>query len=456
MEDNNLPTYPSRKQAFSLLSTIYGEIKQVLLCQSGYQTPWAPNRLKEIIDTYEKAGIETVLMVNNLDFTPKQSPRETLDMDNPLLSEILAKGRDIEITAKLDLRRWSSDFETIAAKGWQLAQSQWAQDAFCVQEYDQHYNILLQPIYSKRITDQFISTELAIDSRLNLLLKPTDLQFEGGNILAGDDYAIIGLNTLGVNWIEELKADFRNPANKNHADLYIDEGFLREHLDSLKDRFKTELGVAEIIWPGFPAPRMDLFGRQKYLTFQPAYHLDLFMMLGGKTASGEEIIFLADPRAGKLIAENAIKEQITSGLSWQDIPLSEDLVQDYFDEIERYFNKYNEQTDITRKFKVIRLPLLIEDGVAYSFNNSLMEDHFGHKRIFLPNYFDRGTEGTVITRKMRVMNEKMEALQDNVTSILRENGFNKVIWTGSGYHLQNFASRTGALRCVTKVLRRNA
>lgn len=436
-------------QAFRLLSSVYGRIDQIVLTQSGYSTPWSDKRLKDIRKVFERAGIETITLVNRQDQSPRSPSYDIIDLDNPFLAEIMARGRQIDISARFVFKNWHEDIQTIEELGLPFAQSQWVQDAFCVQNYDGNYQVLLQPLYSNRITDQFISTELALESTVQVLLKPTELRLEGGNILVGDDFALVGQNTLAINWIEMLRSGFQDD------DLKLeDEEFLREHLEGLKKQFVTELGVRDIIWVGFPVPRMELFGQQKYMTFQSAYHLDLFLTLGGKSASGEEIIFLADPRMGRKIAEEVSGEPVQAGLEWDGSPVSDGFIDLYFDDMVIFFHDYQSLKSNTLKFKIVRLPMLIEQGVAYTFNNSLVDDFDEIKRAFCPNYIVDSSE-LQNSRKSREMNEKMKALQLATEKILRAEGFDEVHWTGEGIHLQNFAARKGSLRCMSKVLRRS-
>lgn len=453
MESRNSSHLKPRKQAPRLLSTVYGKIEQVLLTQGGFQTPYSDLKFQGIRNVFREAGIETITMVNQMDQLLPVQPPGYLDLENQELLELLARGRDIEISTQINLEKWHKDFEAIRSTGLSLAQTQWAQDPFCVQKYDDRYNLLFQPIHSDKITDQFISLELSLKSELNLLVRPTNLRLEGGNILVGSDFALIGLNTLGINWIEFLKDDFKRSTFNGSSDKFRDPNFLNAHLQRLKQQFTLELGVREVIWVGFPAPRLSVFSQDGSITFQPAYHLDLFITLGGKDRSGEEIIFVADPGLGKSLLKGVSKNPINYGLNLQGDPFMEEMVNSYFDDIANFFSYYNQRSTTPRCFRVVRLPMLIEQGVAYTFNNSLMEVHSnGNKRAFVPNYISRSKEH-LRSRRNRMMNEKMEFLQDQVQKIFQHEEI-EVVWTGTGIHLQNFVSRKGSLRCVSKVLRR--
>ena len=431
-----------------LISSVYGKIEQVLLVQPGFTTAYSDLPFKRIRENYEAHGIQVCLLKDEMNGEARgdSSPR-SIDLSNPMVAAMLAKSRAIEIDAKFDPRRWMEEFLTMKASGIPFAHSEWAQDGFCVQTYDDHYNILLQPLHSRRLMDQFVSMELAMKDELRFFVKPTLLELEGGNILVGDGFALVGQNTLGANWIAKLNGmkeeELNNPA------------FWEQAFDELLAQMISELGVESIIWVGYPAVRRDLFCGTR-LTYQPDFHIDLFLTLGGKTSDGHDLLMIADPRLGSELIEKHLGIAVAHDLVWDDEPITDDYVFDsFFDDLHAQFRRHNE-VQSERRFKVISMPMLIDRGIVYSYNNCLVEQYEDQLRVFLPNYINDDDLPSPLGQSEMGMNAKFEVLNQEVEQILRANGFTEVIWVGGGRQLQNFARRRGSLHCLTKVLRRSA
>jgi hypothetical protein len=346
------------------------------------------------------------------------------------------------------MKRWSREFDLIHNRNLQIVHSEWAQDGFCVQIYDDVSNVLLQSLVSRRFMDQFISFELAMVRSLRLFLQPTMFQFEGGNILMGDDFALVGKNTLATNWRERLRQCSETEIE--------DQAYLTKELELMKAEIQLALGVQEVLWVGYPGLRRDLFCEQQ-TTYQPDFHIDLFLTLGGRNLQGEELVFVGDPgMATEILLKAGFEIAPTAhGLAWDEELLIDQFVEDSFSfDMVQYFYVYNINGN-KRKFKTIAIPLLIESGSAYSFNNCLVEVTALQKRVFLPNYLRQPTDHISLSRRELVMNQKLAVLQEAVERIFKEQGFDDVIWTGDGAQMQHFARRRGSLHCLTKVLRRN-
>lgn len=436
----------SRSTAVQLLSSVDGEITQVLLTEAGYSTPYSGKPLEAIKTAYKNAGIDVFEFQNTMD-AQRKVQRNTpsfarLDFDDPLVEEFLQRGRSGTITAKIDPYLILKDLNAIQEKKFSIVQSEWAQDNFLIKTGPENWGIILQPVLTSRPEDQFVADELTMNSDLHLLLQKTDLKFEGGNILGGENFALIGKNTLAINWIDRLK---NSSGTKRDLDL------LKEEFRKLEMQFSRDLGVGEVIWVGFDAPRPDLFD-QRRLSFQPDYHLDLFLTLGGKTASGRHLIFVADPRLGKELAEAATSEKVVYGLQWDAEDISDSMIAQQFDDMVRFFETDNINSSI--QFEVKRVPMLISGGVVYSFNNAIV-DIVGHrKRIFLPNYCEEGNSFYLKGKHAKILNKQLRALATTAENIYSYAGFDQVIPTGDGFQMKNYARRRGSLHCLTKVLRR--
>lgn len=432
-----------------ILSSVYGKIEQVLLVQPGFVNAYSGKALEAVRATFQQYGIACIILKNEHDVWEllPGGKRGNLPFDDPLIAELLERGRgkDIEISIKFDLRQWSEDFFILQDRDAAFVQSEWAQDGFVVLQYDDVHNILLQPLISRRFMDQFNSFELSMERSLAFLLRPTMLELEGGNILVGDDFALIGKNTLARNWDRRLR--------RCSAAELKDHDFLELALKQLAHDVADELGVGEVIWVGFPGVRLDLFCEGR-LTFQSDFHIDLYLTLGGKTETGRELLFVADPGLGKRIVEERTGVTVQHGLSWEGESIVDDLVFDSFTEhLEEFFSNYNEDKQ-ERKFEVVRLPMLIADGVAYSYNNCLVEVVGAKRRVFLPNYVEHDPDDLKRSAKKAALNANLSALNSVVEAIFKAHDFDEIVWTGRGAHFIHFASRRGSLHCLTKVLRR--
>jgi hypothetical protein len=446
--NHKLPILPIMKSSPRLQSTVYGTITQLLLVEPGISNPYGDVATREIRETLEAHGIEVVVLKNRLDIpkTRLNIDRKKFSLDDPLVAEMLARGRTTEVSVKFDLNRWSDEFFKIRDRGIPLAHSEWAQDGFVVQAYDGLYNVLLQPLTSRRFIDQFISHELAMERSLRLLIRPTTLELEGGNLLAGDNFALIGKNTLGAIWISKL--------NDQPMSAIRNETATEELFQILCEEIKETLGVEEVIWVGYNSVRRDLFSQTK-LTYQPDFHLDLFLTLGGKTPDGEDILFIGDPALGKEIVEREIHRSVEHGLTWEDDLIADGIVFDsFYSELQYLFQDYNSKST-RRKFKLVRLPMLIDNGVVYSYNNCLIEINGAQNKVFLPNYFEDPSSGKVDNRARKSMNSKFEVLNAAAEAIFRSHGFKDIVWTGRGIQMQYFSRRRGSLHCISKVLRRS-
>ncbi len=430
-----------------LLSSVYGKIEQVLLVQPGFSTHYSDLPMRRICSEYEAQGIKTLVLKNSMDKKSQgKVTRREINFADPIVANMLAKGRSVVIEAKFDLDRWCEEFFNIRALEIPLAHSEWAQDGFCVQVYDDRYNILLQPLHSNRFLDQFISFNLALEKGLGLLVSPTTLELEGGNILVGDRFALVGKNTLGTNWISRLNGLPDTAQNDMEA--------LEQEFQALSKDIETELGVDSVIWVGYSAVRRDLFSENQ-LTYQSDFHIDLYLTLGGKTNEGEDLLFIGDPRLGNQLIEKQLGIAVAHDLTWDHEPIPDELVFDAFwDELNSQFVNYNE-TQSDRKFRIVQLPMLIDRGIVYSYNNCIVEQFGDQRRAFLPNYIDDEEDSGQLSHSERGMNAKFEVLKDEVEQILRANGFTDVIWVGGGRQLKHFARSRGSLHCLTKVIRRS-
>jgi hypothetical protein len=307
----------------------------------------------------------------------------------------------------------------------------WIQDPFCVLELGDGYNALLQPYYSDRIPEQFISVQLAEDRSLQLVVQPTRYWLEGGNILIGENFALLGKDLLVRNWLDVIRK--KGIANAKKADI-----------DKFEADIRQLLGKAHLFWPGFDVPRPKLKHPEE-LSYQPAFHLDLFLTLGGKAPNGKEIILHGDPAMAWEVCEQILGERAESWLQ-----VSKKAFLQGFQAVLTYIQKMSEGKSDGPQFEMIALPWLTWKGKTYSYNNCLVEEFDGKKYAYVPSYLVADADDEVDR-----LNPVFLALEAEVERQFSKAGFEPVCWVKAGFHFRTYAAAEGSLNCISKVLRRS-
>lgn len=307
----------------------------------------------------------------------------------------------------------------------------WIQDPFCVLELGDDYNALLQPYYSDRIPEQFISMQLAEDRSLKLVVQPTRYWLEGGNILIGENFAMLGKDLLVRNWLDVIRK--KGIANSTEADI-----------DNFEADIRQLLGKPYLFWPGFDVPRPKLKHPEE-LSYQPAFHLDLFLTLGGKAANGKEIILHGDPAMAWKVCEEILGVRVET---WLQVDKREFL--QGFQAVLTYIQAMSEGKAGAPQFEMIPLPWLTWKGMTYSYNNCLVEEFDGKKYAYVPSYL----VAEVLDEADR-LNPVFLALEAEVERQFSKAGFEPVCWVKAGNHFRTYAAAEGSLHCISKVLRRS-
>jgi hypothetical protein len=397
-----------------LLSSVYGEITEVLIVFPGIPTQASEWEYKGIEKTFDEKG--TVHRFK------QEAPGCTIrvaqtsfrgDDSNPLLGNVRSIN---DISANMNLlevlSRWKTELEYID-RGDRLSYRRWAQDPFVTMATEDAV-ILLQSYYTQRLTDYLLPLQLAEQAGRDFLLKPTRLYLEGGNILCSWKRAYIGKDLL----------------QQNMTLLALSEQDVLAHL-------KQTMGVAEIKVVGFTAQRQKWMAKpdEGNLTWQPLFHIDLFMTLGGKDkGTGRELIFLANPNLSTHVLQTENNTVKRAYLPKLDTHLEAGL-----EEVKAHFPG--------NEYRVVDLPIYILNGTCYSWNNCLVEITETTKRVYLPSY--------VAEIDDQQLNPTFTILEARVDRCYRDEGF-EPIWIRSGGFFRIISSHGGSLHCVTKVLRRDA
>lgn len=414
------------------LSSSEGLIQRILIT-----LPPAPD---EYVDRYyselKEAFADREKVILYRDYEP---PRQEAADGEPVtysrktmqgLTHALIDNREVfEFFSQNDfLSELAGDLVEALKKGVPITNSEWAQDPFCVLTNGGDTSVFLQPLYSRRYMDKFISLKLATMPDLNMLVKPTELLLEGGNIFAGDNYILVGKDLLAQNIMRMLHLKKRDTA---------DEDLCSE----LEESFRREFGVDHVIWVGFERSRQN-WKKKNELTYQPAFHLDLFVTPGGMDEEGRHLIFLGDAE----LANTILKEKGNG-----KIPLIAEVIVNEFNEIRKFWKKYEEnRTEGMPEFKVEPVPLFAYQDILLPFNNCLIETGEGQRNAYLPDY-----EVAAEDDKYEHLNPAIQILKKEMEIILKDHHFTTVKWIGPGRFFRNLALMRGSLHCITKVLKRS-
>ena len=305
----------------------------------------------------------------------------------------------------------------------------WPQDPFLVLQGDDGPRLLASPEFA-RADD--IEMAKVVSEHLGLPLEYAPLNFEGGNIVASDDFVLIGANTIRSNAIEQQQPE-----------------------QAIAEQFRDLLGKPVIVIG--PAP-------------QPIGHIDMML-----TPLGDRRLMLADPAWGARLAAAALATNpaevdqfernaerdffghadITSvtGLDGSIIrpPPMVGTTAQAIAESRAIANTLDRVAETLRSldFEVVRIPFLyrqapplesfaegetITSQPGYpqlTYNNALIESAGEHKTVYLPTY-------------------GWESLDNAAADTWRDQGYEVVQIPG----FTTNAMYGGALRCSVKVLRR--
>ncbi len=338
----------------------------------------------------------------------------------------------------------------------------WAEDAYVTAVAGDGSTYFIEPFEFGRAADSVIADFVSHASDLKNTAAP--LYFQGGNVLVGDDFFLIGAdyptNTM-TNGLIRFPPSTTTPQQemeflKQVYSKYLDPGrkvFFPgtvNRVPSIAPRLTEDNGVffAEIINRGT--------GKR-----QPIFHIDMFISLVGRTQEGYEVL-VGDPR----MAENIL------GISYGTLGLT------------RFFNQVALQ--LTQQgFKVTRNPLPLAhydftrpDGSPLPLGelDEVITRYYSKKTAddFITAIRDQGGNSGVLREWYFATSNNciVENYDNNKTVWLPQYGFdtfaelqatddaNQKIWEDRGYTVKGlgdfhpFTHNLGAAHCITKYLGR--
>lgn len=412
------------------LSSVNGKIERLLITLPPVPDAYVNQYYHELESTFKAR--EMVIRYRNYE-PPRNALRPPTRTHNPQQLEeqmyaVLNERDVLSVVGPADFpQTYLGAYIDALKKGTPIANTEWAQDPFCILHDGSGRSVFLQPLFSRRYMDKFISLQLASWDKLDMLVRPTPLLLEGGNILAGDNFILAGKDTLAQNVLHELKRSADGKAS-------------RQMIERIEEEFRRTFGVEHVIWVGFDRA-LNNWNRKGQQSYQPAFHIDLFMTMGGKDAEGREIIFCGDPRlADRLLG---VKERTARELH-REICLQFDMFFEFWERYER------DRLPGMPEFRIVRVPLYVRHNVLYSFNNCLVERYGATANAYVPDYevADEDVQAEQLNEVFRILKPAFEQR-------LRTHGFDTIQWIGPGRFFRKLARMRGALHCITKVLKRS-
>jgi hypothetical protein len=306
--------------------------------------------------------------------------------------------------------------------------SVWAQDGYVVmKDAVSGETFFVEPFEFPRYADGLIADFVSNSTALNHTQAP--LYFQGGNVLIGDDFFFIGADypANSLKYINKVivPAQGEKPSETVHR-LYC------EYMDKTRNLYYIGSTIPvpskttrNIVIDGEEWTEVLYMGN-KQGTVQPLFHIDMFMTLAGRDASGKYQVVVGDPSLAAT----------TLGIT-----LWEHSMQEVFDNIAKGLNKLG--------FSVTRnpLPLAYVDDASTkerrwyfaTANNALVQiTDSGEKSVWLPAYGFGNWTALAATDKANV--KVWESL-----------GFTATLLTD--FH--PFAENLGAVHCIQKYLGRS-
>ena len=311
-----------------------------------------------------------------------------------------------------------------------LSFSVWAEDGYVAVDdvgTDPAKTFLIEPFSFPRYGDGLIADLVAEATEVQATQAP--LYFQGGNILVGDEFMLIGADYL-TRTLETWRQSAPVLIGDGSPAIQARELFTRTFDPRRRLHF---VGLTRPIAEELLAPRRFEQDDEEWTedvgagagSLQPIFHIDMFLSLAGQNPeSGRYRVLVGSPAAAaKVLGERLPDHALALA----------------FDEIARRLKRLG--------FDVIRTPLprvyvdypgeRLRQWYFATSNNCLVEITDDSKRVWLPTYGHGPWEALAATDEA-----------------------NKEIWEGLGFEVVQlgdfhyFAQNLGSLHCIKKYLRR--
>ena len=420
-----------------LVSSFSGSIEQILFCFPSWATadPALAAAYQSVINSLR---VGTKFVVAN-----HESVRSTIE------SWFTDAGHNLEEIVFVSL----ADYVSL---------TDWAEDAYVsVRDAADDSGYLIEPWEFKRAGDALIAD--AVEEYSGIKASQAPLIFQGGNCLIGSDFWLLGKDYF-LDTIELLQG--RRPPVSVPADETIDD-FIRELFAKYIERNRKLL----LIGTEKPIPIRDYIGtkdKTDYFldlasggvgTFQPIFHIDMFItlvgqndqggfeLLVGSPALGDEILGTTSPFAlsdvydtiaqslidlGFSVKRNPLVHRPTIGSSFTLLQLKEIAAQPGYEAL------ISAVKELVAVGATDHSMVKIRDWHHITWNNCLVENSTSMgKHVYLPTF------GHGINSDLEAIDSEMKTIWENLGFTVHLLGdFNK------------FAERQGVVHCIKKYLAR--
>jgi hypothetical protein len=329
-----------------------------------------------------------------------------------------------------EVERWLADAglassSTVVEAEDYLGFSIWAEDGYvALHDPDRDVSGLVEPAFFPRYGDALVADYVRTEGNLGTYQAP--LYFQGGNVLVGDDFFLIGIDyptrTLargivrprpGQRPVELLHDLYRRFFDQRRAPLFVGTTLL---VPAEQTREFEQDGET---WTEF------LYRGNEPGTRQPLFHIDMFISLAGRGEDGRYTLLVGDPREAARLTGEELRPEATA---------------EVFDNIAEQLARLN--FDVRRN----PLPLTYVDDrecrerlwYFATANNALVHRPAnGETVVLLPSY------GHGPYERLQVTDER-----------------NKQVWEELGFEVRMlgdfhpFAVGLGAVHCIKKYLNR--
>jgi hypothetical protein len=395
----------SRLVAPHLLSTINGAIKHVLFSIPSwiFDRDLYPYAERSFIDGYIKIVEGMMRTATKQTIYTMLTHNSTRDL---LRHWLLQKG----LSAKTSVVVSPDD----------LRFTVWCNDMFmmCADEGGWPPRCIIPPEFP-RSGDSFVAELL---TRLGCIsINRSPLFFQGGNILVGDDFLLIGVDDLQNSFrkgrITTQKGETKNAAVKRALRFGLDCG--RNAYVIQTRRHVCQQTSRAVVIDGRQWNETLYFGNVTG-TRQPLFHIDMFISMMGRSPGGSFKLLVGDPKMAASMVQST---------GWPDPML------DAFDDIALKLSKYG--------FQVERNPLPL----------AFFDDPENRVRVW---YF--ATSNNVIVQDDPPIVWMPTYGHGRWSELAKTDAVNQAIWERSGYEVRilpdcnPIAAKHGGVHCITKCL----
>lgn len=283
----------------------------------------------------------------------------------------------------------------------------------------------------------------------------TGLRLDGGNMLVGDTFVLLGGDIEKENNDEISKALLKKMFFGNKTSYYLKGEPPKHYFNGDKTIFNTTIDKVK-----------NIFATETFRGgSQPMYHIDLFITLGGRAGNGQYQLVVGQPVPGFTIDELLGMPSDLRGIIYEQLYKMEYSISSVIKQLGSILNKEKNIPE----FKIIRSPLpltyhtieeedcsLTRKWYWATYNNCIVEIDKDSKSVWLPSYLDDYSdyENPESDKKEIYGNWKnLEEHENEVRRVWKEElGFKNITFIEANFHM--YIQKRGSLACLVNCIER--